>query len=365
MSIRATEARAIIGPRADVDSVPLHDPVPAPGALDLSDNTNRWGAPPTAAAVLASFDASSFARYPSAYSGELTTAIASYVGVEPSMVVTGCGSDDVLDAAIRAFGGAASVLAHIEPTFGMIPAFARLNGLRPRATCLTTAYDADVTALLREAAIVYLCVPNNPTGTGLPRDTIERVVREARGLVIVDEAYAEFTRGSVVDLVRSSERLLVTRTFSKAFGLAGIRVGYGIASPSLVQRVKRSRGPYKVSTISEHAAVSALSFDRAWVDARVDDAIAMRGRLMTLLRGMSLEPLPSQANFLLVPVRDAARVAGHMRESGVVVRAFTGLPYLSQALLESRGDALRITVAPLPEIERAVAALRDARDACA
>jgi len=346
--------------RAGLEGVPIHDPEIPPRAIDLSDNTNRWGAPPIAAATVASLDADAMSRYPSSYSTELAVAIAEYAGVDPSMVVTGCGSDDVLDSAIRAFGDAGATLAHIDPTFTMIPAFARVNGLVPRAVCLTSDFDADAAALVENASIVYLCSPNNPTGTLLRRETIERVLRSATGLVIVDEAYYEFTGATVVDLVRSSTKLLVTRTFSKAFGLAGLRVGYGIGAPALIECIRRSRGPYRVNAVAHRAATTALREDRAWVQARVRDATAMRQHLDAALRAMSLEPLPSHTNFLLLPIHDAHAVASRMCALGVVVRPLSSLPPVSAALARTQGDALRLTVGPAPEIEMLLGALREA-----
>lgn len=357
-------AQRSVNPRAELANVPIYDPALDPAALDLSDNTNRWGAPPVASSI-ASDAAGSLTRYPSAYSTELVAAIAEQLDADRSMIVTGCGSDDVLDAAIRAYGAQGGVLAHIEPTFAMIPAFARANGLQPRAVGLTTAYDTNAAAMIAGASVVYLCSPNNPTGTIIPRETIEQIVREAEGLVILDEAYVDFTGESLVDLVRSSSRLLVTRTFSKAFGLAGLRVGYGVGSPSIIEAVKRARGPYKVSAAAERVAVAALRHDRAWVADRARDATQMRELLFNGLRDLGLEPIPSRANFVLVPVHDANRVSDAMRACGVIVRAFSALTAVSPALAATGGDALRITVGPVSEMDRVLTILREAMIACA
>jgi histidinol-phosphate/aromatic aminotransferase/cobyric acid decarboxylase-like protein len=149
-----------------------------------------------------------------------------------------------------------------------------------------------------------------------------------------------------------SDRVLVVRTMSKAFGLAGLRVGYAVGTPALVAEVEKSRGPYKVSIAGECAAVAALTQDRAWVSDRVAEARVARSRLAESLRALRLNPLPSQANFLLVPVPRAIALARRLRELGVAARAFEALPAV--------GDALRITVGPAPMMDRLLAALEDA-----
>lgn len=339
--------------RAAYREVALYTVESARCAVDLSDNTNLWGAPPAARRVLSELADAGFTRYPSAYASELKDALAAYAGVDASCIATGCGSDDILDSAIRAFAEPGDRIAFCAPTFAMIPIFARLNGLEPVAVPMTPAWDIDPNALLqRDARVVYVCSPNNPTGTTTSRATVERLIDAAPGFVIIDEAYAEFSGGSYLDLATTNDRVLVVRTMSKAFGLAGLRVGYAIGAPALVAEVEKSRGPYKVSTVAERAAVAALTHDQGWVAERVDDARRSRERLADSLRGLGLEPLPSEANFVLVPVAGAPAVAERMRTRGVAVRAFEGLPLA--------GDALRITAGPAPMMDQALAALEEA-----
>src|SRR6185312_7547126 len=160
------------------------------------------------------------------------------------------------------------------------------------------------------------CSPNNPTGTALSRAAIDAVVGRANGLVIIDEAYAEFAGCNGVD-VAISDRVLVTRTMSKAFGLAGLRIGYAIGAPDLVAAVEKSRGPYKVNAMAARAAVAALGDDLAWVRERVEDVVALRARLADALCALGIEALPSRANFVLAPLPDAPQVAAALRARGV------------------------------------------------
>ena len=339
--------------RAAYRDVSLYTVDAAPCAVDLSDNTNRWGSPPAARRVLSDFAEAGFTRYPSAYASELKDALATYAGVHTSCIATGCGSDDLLDSAIRAFAEPGDRIALCAPTFAMLPICSRPNCVATVSIPMTAAWDIDPDALVDTGArIVYVCSPNNPTGTSASRDAIERLVSSAPAVVILDEAYVEFSGSSCLDLVPMNDRLLVVRTMSKAFGLAGLRVGYAIGSPGLVAEVEKSRGPYKVSTVAERAAVESLRHDRSWVAERVADACQSRDKLAESLRSLGLRPLPSQANFVLVPVAGAPAVARRMRERGVAVRAFQGLPLI--------GDALRITAGPAPMTDQAVASLDEA-----
>jgi histidinol-phosphate aminotransferase len=339
--------------RAAYREVSLYTVESAPCAVDLSDNTNRWGAPPTARRALSDIDDAGFTRYPSAYASELKDALAAYAGVDTSCIATGCGSDDILDSAIRAFAEPGDRIAFCAPTFAMIPIFARLNGVEPVAVPMTPAWDIDPDGLVKsDARVIYICSPNNPTGTTASRGAIERLIAAAPGFVILDEAYAEFAGSSCIDLAATNDRVLVVRTMSKAFGLAGLRVGYAVGAAALVAEVEKSRGPYKVSTAAARAAVASLTHDQGWVAERVEDALESRERLATSLRALGLSPLPSEANFVLVPVAGAPLVARRMRERGVAVRAFQRLPLV--------GDALRITTGPAPMMDQALAALEEA-----
>ncbi|WP_291161282.1 histidinol dehydrogenase [Gemmatimonas sp. UBA7669] len=335
--------------RALYDAVPLYDPKRAPVALDLTDNTNLWGLPPSAERTLREAPVSRITRYPSLYAADLKAELAAYVGSTPERLVTGCGSDDILDSAMRAFGEPGSVVAASEPSFAMIPIFAQMNGLRYVGVTERADHQPDIDALLAaKPRILYLCSPNNPTGAVTARATIERAVREAPGVVFLDEAYAEFAGVSAVDLANTVDNLLVIRTMSKAFGLAGLRIGYAIGAPALVRDVEKSRGPYKLSALAEQAALSALRDDRLWIDEHVALAVRNRERLIEALRARGYAPLTSHANYVCVPVADSVAFGQALRERGVAARPFPGLPHV--------GDTLRISVGPWEQVEQFLAA---------
>lgn len=352
--------------RSEVVALPLYAPDVAECAVDVSDNTNLWGMPPAARAAIAALDPAALSRYPSLYSTPMRDAILRYVGFASADgvgVVTGCGSDDVLDATMRAFARPGARVAFSAPTFSMIPTFARLNGLEPVAVPFTESFDVDVERLLAcEAAITYLCTPNNPTATALSRRAVEQVVDGARGIVVIDEAYAEFAPETFMDLVSRSPRVIVARTFSKAFGMAGLRVGYGVAQSELAELVARARGPYKVNAVAECAALASLQETAdglGWVRAHARLAVEVRGQLTRELARLGLSPLRSAANFVCVPIRRGAVLARRLRERDVLVRALSGLPRDHALLAASEGEALRIGVGPWDVMERVISTLEE------
>ncbi|MEO8798964.1 MAG: histidinol dehydrogenase, partial [Polyangiaceae bacterium] len=331
-------------PRRGLEAITRYVPKRPPCEVDLTDNTSLFGAPPSVANVLGSLASSTITRYPSPYGDELRAALGTAFDVHGDCIVTGDGSDDVLDIVTRAFGDVGDAFAFCPPTFSIVASFATANGLRPEACAL------DVDAIARKnPKIVYLCAPNNPTGAMLPEGFLDAVLAKTRALVLYDEAYADYSGApSLLGRAATSDRLVVARTFSKAFGLAGLRVGWAVSSPAVIANLERARGPYKVGAVAEKAALAALS-DRAWVDARVADVLALRARFVEALTAKGLAPLPSNANFVLVPVPGCEARADAMRAHGVSVRAFPKLAGV--------GDALRISIGPWPMMQACLAAL--------
>jgi histidinol-phosphate aminotransferase len=297
------------------------------------------------------------ARYPSVYATELKQRLAEALGVEPANIATGCGSDDVIDSAVRAFCEPGDRIAYPDPTFGMVPAFARMNAAVPVPVALQRDLELDAAALLAaRARITYICRPNNPTGTAFGRSVVERICRDAAGVVLLDEAYADFARDDFVSAAVRSVRTVVLRTMSKAFGLAGLRIGFAVGPARLIAEIEKSRGPYKVSGVAEAAALSVLSGDLDWVRARAREVCGNRARLAEALTARGARPLESAANFLLVPVPgSAAEWNARLRARGVAVRPF---PALSQL-----GECIRVTIGPWRMMERFVDAYDDAMTA--
>jgi len=331
-------------PRSGFDTVSVYDGDTGACHTDLSDNTNLWGMSPSAKLALEKFPYGEARRYPSAYSAQLRESLARYVGADPAMIVTGCGSDDVLDAAIRAYGNLGGTLTCCDPTFSMIPVLARINGLKVKAVSFEVGGNLQIEDMLSgKSDIIYVCSPNNPTGTSVGLDRITCIAEEFDGLVIVDQAYAEYSAASITSPLTRYHNVLVTRTMSKAFGMAGLRVGYAVGHPLVIGEVEKSRGPYKVGSLASAAAVAAIENDQTWVASTVAETLANRSRLVSRLEGLGYKPLPSDANFILVPASGAPAIAARMVKAGVAVRAFADLTEI--------GPALRITVGPWDMME--------------
>lgn len=356
-----TEVVQLRNQRECYAGIRLYAPDRTPSAIDLSDNTNRWGIPPAAERAVRVVASDACARYPEIYASSLKEALADYTGASPDMIVTGCGSDDVLDSAIRAFAEPGDCITIPDPSFAMIPRFAQMNAATPVLVPLAEDYAVDVDGMLGEdPSVIYICSPNNPTGTAAARASVEELAERTRGVVIVDEAYAEFADADLLDFARSRSNVLVVRTMSKAFGLAGLRVGYAVGAPALVGEVEKSRGPYKVSAVAASAAIAALRDDLPWVRQHVAIAVANRERLSLELKHRRIPVLPSSANFVLAPLANADEIAHRMRKSGVAVRPFTNLRGISADIRASDGSALRISVGPWAEIEGTLAVLDQA-----
>jgi histidinol-phosphate/aromatic aminotransferase/cobyric acid decarboxylase-like protein/imidazoleglycerol phosphate dehydratase HisB len=234
-------------------------------------------------------------EYPHGGYPELVAAIADYAGVEPGNVVLGAGADDLILLCARTFAGQGDVVAIAdEPTYSLYRIAAGLAG----------AIVGD-----EDPAVTFCCRPNNPTGT------LEELP-DARPLV-VDEAYFEYARETAAGLLDNG--VVVLRTFSKAFGLAGARVGYALADEETAAELRRRQAPAPVSTLSAALALAALA-DPPDVAAQIEE----RERLATQLHRLGLEPLPSSANFLFVPLADPEVLAGALLQDGLVVRALSG-----------------------------------------
>lgn len=345
-------------PREDYADLNRYDPGRSPVPVDLSDNTNLWGPHPAALARVRAATPDDLRSYPELYADTLRSAVANRFGVDPACVTTGAGSDDVLDSAFRAAYGPGQTVTYPAPTFSMVEDLARMNGMQPGPVPWKEALDDPRALLEGDPAVVFLCRPNNPTGAQLPEEWVERLIGyagEAGGpLIVLDEAYADFAEETLVGWAPKQPRLLVTRTCSKAYGLAGLRCGFGVANPEVVTEVDKSRGPYKVSRLAAELAALAVRDEDGWVARMTEECLENRWRLAEALDARGLTQLPSSANFILfaAPSGDASEDASALRDSGVQVRPFTQIPDL--------GDALRVTVGPWPLMERFLEAL-DAR----
>lgn len=324
-------------------------------AVKLASNENPLGPSARAleAAARALMDSN---RYPDGAAYTLRAKLAKKHGVGMDEVLLGAGSNEILDLAVRTFCTAEHHIVFAEPAFLVYRLAALASGVPFSAVPLTADLFHDLPAMAAavkpETRIMFVANPNNPTGTYVGRAAVEKLLREVppEVIIVMDEAYLEYADApdypDSLELRGLRERLLTCRTFSKIYGLASLRVGYGIARPALIDYMNRVRAPFNVSALAQAAAVAALDDEDHVQTARVLNR-KERQRLSEALAAAGLSVAPSQANFVLVDVKRPARaVYDALLKKGVIVRPFASLP-----------TSLRVTVGTERENDRFLKAL--------
>jgi len=333
-------------------------------------NTNENSYPVPAVVVAAMTEAlaavaSGLNRYPDREFSDLREALAGYLSRSGTTVVTeqvwaGNGSNEVLLHLLQAFGGPGRTALGFTPAYSMHPIITTTTGTSwvdgMRGVRGGGAFDLDTASAVDQVRrhrpdVVFLCSPNNPTGTALDLDVVVAVHDAAEGaLVVVDEAYAEFARPgtpSALTLLADRPRLVVTRTMSKAFALAGGRLGYLAADPALVDALRLVRMPYHLSTQTQAVALAALGYADLMLET-VGVIKDQRDRIVSALAGLGLDPVPSDANFVLFGgLVDAHATWSALLERGVLVRD-VGIPHY-----------LRVTAGTPQETTRFLEAITD------
>ena len=301
-------------------------------------------------------------EYPDSEYADLVEAAAAYADVAAGEIVVGAGADEVLDLVGKAFVGAGDTALVPVPTYAMFEVLTSQRGARPVPVprlpgAAGFALDVDaVVSRLSDARLVWLCAPNNPTGAPESGEAIEAVLAAAVAapeppVVVVDEAYHEFDGRTVAPLRERYPNLIVVRTLSKAFALAGIRVGYAIATRATIQRLERVRPPGSVSTVSATVAAAALR-RQDWALANAAALAGERERLAGALAACGWQPYPSVTNFLLVRLHghsEAEAEAERLLRKGIVPRTFAASGPLA--------GHLRLTVRSPAENDRLLAAV--------
>ncbi|MHB8342055.1 MAG: histidinol-phosphate transaminase [Mycobacteriales bacterium] len=300
-------------------------------AVRLNTNENPYPPPPALLADLASSLAAAAAglnRYPDREATELRRALAGYLTtatgyqLTPAEVWAANGSNEILQQLLQAFGGPGRRALGFVPSYSMHPLIAEATATGWIEVPRRPDFGLDAGEVVERIRpdLVFLTSPNNPTGTSLEAPVLEAVLAAAPGMVIVDEAYAEFSAGpSAIRLLDAHPRLVVTRTMSKAFAMAGTRLGYLAAAPEVVDALHLVRLPYHLSALTQAAALAALRHTPALL-ATVANLVAERDRVAQAVREGGGGVVPSDANFLLVAVSDSGRVWQGLLDRGVLVR---------------------------------------------
>jgi len=265
-------------------------------------------------------------RYPDPHQLELKKKIASIKKVDPENILLGNGSDEPIDLLFRAFCDTGDNVVIPQPTYGMYSVSAHINNVTIVDVNLTHQFDVDVEPTLKacneNTKLIFLCSPNNPSGNLLSYNRIEQILNQFNGLVIVDEAYIDFTDAEgFVPLLKHHPNLVVLQTLSKAWGLAAIRLGICLAAKEIIEVLNKIKPPYNISLLSQQVALEVLSKEdqkNEWVKQLVAERTWLKAELAKIKH--VIEVYPSAANFLLVKIQDAANVYQKLVDRGIIVR---------------------------------------------
>jgi histidinol-phosphate aminotransferase len=334
-------------------------------ALKLASNENAWGAPP-AALEAARQSLAHLETYPDAASFHLRTALAAHHGLDRDHIVVGNGSNELIGMIVRVFVEPGERVASSAGSFIAYRIAARSHGHAFDESSLgpDMGYDLDALAsvVTADTRVIFIANPNNPTGSYLTHDRLAKILTDidARDypkgppLVVLDEAYVDYVdrdekdRNSGISIFKTRPRVILLRTFSKAYGLAALRVGYAICEPEIANYLNRVRDPFNLNVVGQAAALAALT-ETAWVAQTTRSVITERRRVAEHLVAMGLEPVPSEANFILVHVgQDARALNDRLMRQAVIARPMTpaGLP-----------EHLRITIGRPEDNDRMLEAL--------
>jgi len=330
-----------------------------PGFQPTSDgwiklNTNEFPyAPPEEVRKAIQEESIRLARYPNPTSQGLREVLAKFYQVKVDQVIIGNGSDDLLNLLVRAFGGAGKQTLETFPSYSLYPVLTAIADGDIKSIQFGADFALPVEQLIEsKSEILFLTSPNAPTGVRFPLDQIRELAKRFDGVLVIDEAYAEFAEGSALPLLEEFDHVVITRTFSKAYGLAGLRVGYALASPEVINILDRVRDSYNVNRLSQVGAAAAIQSQEYYTSV-INEIKQTRERTRETLLRFGWKVYPSEANFLFAEPVDASGIKGadvaavlyqFLINAKILVRYFPKHP-----LTESY---LRISIGSPSEMER-------------
>ncbi len=344
--------------RPAIDAMDGYTPGEQPKMADLVKlNTNENPYPPSPAVLgaLETFDATQLRRYPDPMADALCEAIAARHGVTRDMVIAGNGSDDILTMVFRAFAAPDLPVAFLDPTYSLYKVLAAMQEAPVKPIALDAGRDfalpGDFPARAAGANLLIVTRPNAPTGNSFPLEAMRSTAAEFRGVVMFDEAYADFAEDNCMALAAEFPNVIVSRTASKSFSLAGLRFGYAVAHPEIIAGLNKLKDSYNLDMLTQTLARAAVR-DTGYLAVTAAKIRESREFLSAELRHLGFHVVPSQANFIFaaVPDGDGARAFRFLRERALIVRYFPG---------PVTGTYLRITVGTPEQNRRLLAALRE------
>jgi histidinol-phosphate aminotransferase len=321
--------------------------------IKLNTNENPYPPSPKVLEALRALPESAVRKYPEPLALRLREACAERYGYPgPEWVVAGNGMDELLALAVRTFTDPGDTILTTYPTYILYETLAKLHGAEIKLVDLDERFQLTEEFYKTKARLTFLPRPNSPSGVCAPREAVERLCRESEGIVVIDEAYVDFGDGDCMDFPKRFENAMVMRTFSKSFGLAGMRVGVAVARPELIDEFMKTKDSYNLNAFSQAAGLAAF-LDYDYMLENAEKVRKTRKHLVAALRDLGFEVPTSQANFVLAKwggEPDAREIYLELKARGIFVR------YFSARRLE---DALRISVGSDREIEALLGALRE------
>ncbi|MFO0959897.1 MAG: histidinol-phosphate transaminase [Isosphaeraceae bacterium] len=333
--------------------VPGEQPSDPSGILKLNTNENPYPPSPRVAEAIARGLDGRLRLYPDPMGNAFRRAAAKLHGVEPGMILVGNGSDDLLTIVTRAFAGPGDTVLYPTPSYILYKTLAEIQGARPEAVPFRDDWTLDPDNLARpEARLTFLANPNSPSGTLIPTGTIRELAAKIPGPFVVDEAYGDFAESSAVGLVESTPNLIVMRTLSKGYGLAGLRLGYLIASREIVEGLSKVKDSYNADALSLLGGQAAIE-DQAYLQETRSKIVRTRRRLADRLRAVGYRVPESHANFVWCE--------GGPPASGVYESLKTRKILVRLMRYPNKPEGLRITVGTDEAIDRFLAELESLR----
>lgn len=323
-----------------------------PGFVKLNTNENPYPPSPCALEAMHAVCGEGLRKYPDPMAEKLRMEAAKAYGTVPARILCGNGSDDLLNIAVRAFCDEGDTVAFPYPTYELYAALARIHGVRPVAVPFPADYALPAELASTRAQLTFVANPNSPSATFVPRAELAKLAEALDGVLLIDEAYVDFSEANCLDFPERYGNVVVTRSLSKSHSLAGLRVGLAVAQEPLIQGMTKVKDSYNLDAFAIAGAAAAIA-DTAWLRQNVERVKATRERLFAELQLMGFLCWPSQANFILARVpkgRDASDIYKRLFERKILVRYFDA-PRLD--------DCLRISVGSDAETEALLTALAE------
>lgn len=338
-----------------IKNLQAYKPHDYPYKYKLDANESPFNLPPQIKdQIIRYINSTELNRYPDTHSTELRQKISAYTKVPFHNIMVGNGSDEMIQLITNIFVEEGEVVLSHGPTFAMYKVATTIAGGQYVESLTDENFHVNIDNLINQAnetkaKIIFLCTPNNPTGKIIKKQEILKVIENTKAIVVVDEAYIEFGGESVIEQIHSYERLMVLRTFSKAFGAASIRLGYLMANEKLISYLERAKQPYNINAITQCIGLTLLD-NANLITERINEIKSERDKLVTQMNQLKgIAVCPTEANFIFFKAKNAKEVFEELLARGVMVRSFKN----------ELENYLRVTVGTVEENTAFITALKD------